>query len=86
MSDNATIADDNKNGRKVTAHAHLMPFGTGKRTCVGEGIAKQVLFLVAANLLQTFRFARPYTNEINGITANKKDKAYSIFDVILYPR
>ncbi|CAG0894273.1 unnamed protein product [Cyprideis torosa] len=36
-----------------------MPFGAGKRQCLGESLAKLQLFLYLATLLQTFKFSKP---------------------------
>ena len=37
-------------------HPHLIPFGTGKRSCAGEILAKQELFLFTVTMLQNFVF------------------------------
>ena len=37
--------------------AHI-PFGTGPRSCLGEPLARMELFLVFANLIQKYKFAR----------------------------
>ena len=38
---------------------HYFPFGAGKRTCVGEFIAKRIGFVFAARLLQRFTISPP---------------------------
>ncbi|KAK3923757.1 Methyl farnesoate epoxidase [Frankliniella fusca] len=37
----------------------LIPFGMGKRHCVGEGLAMQTAFLFFANLMNRFKFTLP---------------------------
>ncbi|ODM92573.1 Farnesoate epoxidase [Orchesella cincta] len=39
---------------KVIHHKALLPFSVGKRACIGEGLAKDNLFLFIANILQRF--------------------------------
>lgn len=42
-----------------TMKMSYMPFGAGRRACVGESLAKQELFLLAATLLLKFKFENP---------------------------
>ncbi len=37
----------------------LIPFGVGKRQCVGESLARMELFLVFANLMQRYTLTVP---------------------------
>ena len=36
-----------------------LPFGAGRRVCLGEPVARTELLLIAANLLQNFKFKSP---------------------------
>jgi len=62
-----------------TAKMSYMPFGAGRRNCVGEVLAKQELFLLAATLLLNFKFVNPpgcglpdLNDGILGLTFNPK--------------
>lgn len=41
----------------------FIPFGIGKRVCMGEQLAKMELFLMFVSLMQTFTFALPEGSE-----------------------
>nr|AAH47194.2 Cytochrome P450, family 2, subfamily K, polypeptide 6 [Danio rerio]AAI64859.1 Cyp2k6 protein [Danio rerio] len=48
----------NKQGQFVKKDA-FMPFGAGRRVCIGESLARMELFLFFTSLLQYFRFTPP---------------------------
>jgi methyl farnesoate epoxidase/farnesoate epoxidase len=54
----------------------MIPFGTGKRICLGEVMAKAVLFIFYSTLLQEFSFSlpdgdpQPSTLSVSGITTS----------------
>ncbi len=67
-------------------HPHIIPFGTGKRRCVGEVLARVSVFIYITRLLQRFNIKSPDGKKIpedivNGMTAAPKP-----FKVILEPR
>jgi len=41
-------------GSTVVRHEALIPFSIGRRVCLGETLARDTLFLFAANLAQSF--------------------------------
>ncbi|XP_022087524.1 cytochrome P450 2J5-like isoform X1 [Acanthaster planci] len=48
-----------EDGKTVIQHETFIPFSTGRRSCLGEGLAKTELFLFATNLFQRFTFMLP---------------------------
>ncbi|KAK3099270.1 hypothetical protein FSP39_001939 [Pinctada imbricata] len=48
-----------KEGKMDMKPDSWLPFSAGRRVCLGEPVARTELLLIAANLLQTFRFKAP---------------------------
>jgi methyl farnesoate epoxidase/farnesoate epoxidase len=53
----------------------MIQFGAGKRVCLGEILARSMLFLIFSTLMQEFKFSipegdqRPSTEVLPGVTA-----------------
>ena len=48
-----------QSGKMDTKPENWLPFGAGRRICLGEPVSRTELILIAANLLQTFTFKSP---------------------------
>jgi cytochrome P450 len=46
-------------GRSIVPNEHLVPFGLGKRKCMGESLAKAEIFLFFTILVQTLKVSLP---------------------------
>ncbi|ODM98759.1 Methyl farnesoate epoxidase [Orchesella cincta] len=44
------------NGRRLIKDEHVIPFGVGKRSCLGESLAQSSLFLYFTTLVMNFKF------------------------------
>ena len=47
---------------RLIKNERLIPFGIGKRTCMGELLARNEIFLFAINLIQRIQFLPPKHN------------------------
>lgn len=59
--DPENFLDDNG---KFTIPENFLPFGLGKRRCIGESLAKSNLFIFCATMLQNFYFQLPPGHDI----------------------
>jgi cytochrome P450 len=50
---------DGKNNLRKNGVRNFMPFGAGRRHCIGKSLAKSEVFLVSARLLHQFVFKNP---------------------------
>ncbi|XP_038060382.1 cytochrome P450 2J5-like [Patiria miniata] len=48
-----------KDGTKLIQHERFIPFSIGRRSCLGEGLARMEMFLFVTNLFQRFTFKLP---------------------------
>jgi cytochrome P450 len=51
-------------GSRIVNNEHLIPFGLGKRKCMGESLAKAELFLFFANLVQKLKVSLPKWHKV----------------------
>ena len=47
-----------ENGLKFTPHPSVIPFGLGKRRCMGEGLARMELFKFLTGIVSRFEIKR----------------------------
>ncbi|KAG0711432.1 Cytochrome P450 2L1 [Chionoecetes opilio] len=55
----------NDEGKFVTKKEGFLPFGIGKRQCLGESLARMELFVFTTTLLQRLSFASPQGKTLN---------------------
>jgi len=65
------VTDPIKHQLTIKKEDHFMPFGAGKRQCLGELLAKQEVFLITAKMLQNFTFAPSDNHELPGIEGTR---------------
>ena len=45
--------------RKLRKKERLVPFGIGRRVCMGESLAKDTLFIFVTTLIKNLKFVNP---------------------------
>ena len=49
-------------GLKVEKKERFVPYGMGRRICMGESLAKDTLFIFVTTLIKNFKFENPVTH------------------------
>lgn len=55
---------------KITKPEFFLPFGVGRRMCLGDTLARMELFLFFSNLLHTFRIESPTDQPLPSLKGN----------------
>ncbi len=79
---NRFIKDDGQ----FQPHPHIIPFGIGKRRCVGEALAKVSVFVYFTRLVQRFKIKSPDGKKIPDEIVYGLTSAPKPFKVVLEPR
>ena len=53
---------ETESGHKLIRHEQFVPFGIGRRICMGETLAKDTLFIFMATLVKNLKFENPDFN------------------------
>lgn len=62
---------------KLKSPDYFIPFSAGRRSCIGEQLARKELFLFFANLMQHFIICNPENTDLPSLTQNQA--------VVMYP-
>ncbi len=57
-------------GNVLLKREELIPFSMGKRSCLGESLARMELFLIFASLLQKFHFKPSHEESLPTLVPN----------------
>ena len=58
------------NEGKISKPSYFLPFGVGRRMCLGETLARMELFLFFSSLLHSFHFEVPEGQSLPNLKAN----------------
>ena len=53
---------ETESGLKLIRHEQFVPYGIGRRICMGETLAKDTLFIFMATLVKNLKFENPDCN------------------------
>lgn len=74
-------------GKFVAQREGFLPFGVGRRSCLGEALARMELFSFAAALLQSFTFAPPEGRKVDlGYTMLPGINVPKVQELLILPR
>ena len=77
----------NEDGTKVVHKTQVIPFGAGKRMCIGDVLAKHEIFLLTSNFIQQCRFSLPEgTNQISEDPEYGKFRCTKPFSIVTSAR
>ncbi|MCL4123022.1 UNVERIFIED_CONTAM: hypothetical protein GTU68_036057 [Idotea baltica] len=72
---------------KLTKNNNFMPFGVGRRMCLGEVLARSEIFLFVTSILHTFNLEpgkeKPSLEGIHGVSTAPKPYEVTISEIIL---
>lgn len=51
--------EETENGLKVVNHEQFVPYGIGRRVCMGQSLAKDSLFIFTTTLVKNLKFENP---------------------------
>ncbi|XP_065208481.1 methyl farnesoate epoxidase-like [Planococcus citri] len=71
---------------KIIQHTHFMPFGIGKRRCIGEILAKTTLFIFLSAILQNFKLESNSDEDFTAKVLDGVTLALAPFQVKFIPR
>lgn len=74
-------------GGRIRVPEFYVPFGAGRRSCIGEQLGRKELFLLFANILQSFRVIQPARDRVPSLELMQGAVMYPRpFNVILEER
>ena len=72
---------------KISVPEYFVPFGAGRRSCIGEQLARKELFLIFANVLSKYTLELPAGAKLPSLELMQAVVLYPRpFDIIAKPR